>query len=609
MPSRYAESSESGSTLTELIYKIVWLGNCKTFQADIWSEAARLCFYFAFIRAMIVNVTNSGRDRILIVESDPIISDLLARQSLRAAGFQTYVVNDAGTAINQVVQFAPDVIIADLWLPGLSGKDLMVALSAQSLDIPVVILAQKGSEADIIPAFRLGAADYLLWPVREAEVVAVVERVLKQVYERRERENLARQLQKANQDLQMRVRELTAIFSLGKAISSITNQPQLYEKILDSAIKVSQADLGWFLLRPDAEKPFNLVAQRNLPAILTAQTHHDWDDSISSLVAMTGEPLAIHGDPLKRFKIIALGQSALIAPLKIQNLVTGLLVLMRQQSNAFHVSELNLLCAIADYASIALVNARLFHEIEERSSSLQRLVDNARSGEKINAEIMFSVQRDLHTSVDTAQLALERLGKDPAARWNEDQRQAMGVLQEQIRVQNRLVEAISLLNIPQKNNKGLSPVKINDLLRQMVNHYRHFAQQNNVTLSLDIPSDSLVVMAEPSQLADVIAGYLSNAIQYTKVAGRVNVRLEKSADQTAHLSVTDTGIGIDSRRIARIFDPIPQSSMSNHRRFGGLGISLPLIKEIITNHRGRVWAESRPGQGATFHFSLPLIGK
>lgn len=558
---------------------------------------------------MIVNVTNSGRDRILIVESDPIISDLLARQSLRAAGFQTYVVNDAGTAINQVVQFAPDVIIADLWLPGLSGKDLMVALSAQSLDIPVVILAQKGSEADIIPAFRLGAADYLLWPVREAEVVAVVERVLKQVYERRERENLARQLQKANQDLQMRVRELTAIFSLGKAISSITNQPQLYEKILDSAIKVSQADLGWFLLRPDAEKPFNLVAQRNLPAILTAQTHHDWDDSISSLVAMTGEPLAIHGDPLKRFKIIALGQSALIAPLKIQNLVTGLLVLMRQQSNAFHVSELNLLCAIADYASIALVNARLFHEIEERSSSLQRLVDNARSGEKINAEIMFSVQRDLHTSVDTAQLALERLGKDPAARWNEDQRQAMGVLQEQIRVQNRLVEAISLLNIPQKNNKGLSPVKINDLLRQMVNHYRHFAQQNNVTLSLDIPSDSLVVMAEPSQLADVIAGYLSNAIQYTKVAGRVNVRLEKSADQTAHLSVTDTGIGIDSRRIARIFDPIPQSSMSNHRRFGGLGISLPLIKEIITNHRGRVWAESRPGQGATFHFSLPLIGK
>jgi signal transduction histidine kinase/FixJ family two-component response regulator len=609
MPSRYAESSESGSTLTELIYKIVWLGNCKTFQADIWSEAARLCFYFAFIRAMIVNVTNSGRDRILIVESDPIISDLLARQSLRAAGFQTYVVNDAGTAINQVVQFAPDVIIADLWLPGLSGKDLMVALSAQSLDIPVVILAQKGSEADIIPAFRLGAADYLLWPVREAEVVAVVERVLKQVYERRERENLARQLQKANQDLQMRVRELTAIFSLGKAISSITNQPQLYEKILDSAIKVSQADLGWFLLRPDTEKPFNLVAQRNLPAILTAQTHHDWDDSISSLVAMTGEPLAIHGDPLKRFKIIALGQSALIAPLKIQNLVTGLLVLMRQQSNAFHVSELNLLCAIADYASIALVNARLFHEIEERSSSLQRLVDNARSGEKINAEIMFSVQRDLHTSVDTVQLALERLGKDPAARWNEDQRQAMGVLQEQIRVQNRLVEAISLLNIPQKNNKGLSPVKINDLLRQMVNHYRHFAQQNNVTLSLDIPSDSLVVMAEPSQLADVIAGYLSNAIQYTKVAGRVNVRLEKSADQTAHLSVTDTGIGIDSRRIARIFDPIPQSSMSNHRRFGGLGISLPLIKEIITNHRGRVWAESRPGQGATFHFSLPLIGK
>jgi hypothetical protein len=97
------------------------------------------------------------------------------------------------------------------------------------------------------------------------------------------------------------------------------------------------------------------------------------------------------------------------------------------------------------------------------------------------------------------------------------------------------VEAISLLNIPQKNSKGLGPVKLNDLLRQMVNHYRHFAQQNNVTLSSDIPSETLVVMAEASQLADVIAGYLSNAIQYTNVAGRVNVKLEKTGENTAHL--------------------------------------------------------------------------
>jgi GAF domain-containing protein len=107
---------------------------------------------------------------------------------------------------------------------------------------------------------------------------------------------------------------------------------------------------------------------------------------------MSGEPLSIYGDPLKRFKIIALGQSALIVPVKIQKQVIGLLVMMRQQPNPFSVSEQNLLlCAIADYASISLVNARLFHEIEERAKSLQRLVDNARSGEKINNEIMFSL--------------------------------------------------------------------------------------------------------------------------------------------------------------------------------------------------------------------------
>ena len=173
-------------------------------------------------------MTSPKRDRILIVESDPLICDFVSRQALQAVGYQTFVVGDASTAIGLVVQLLPDLIISDLNLPGLSGKDLMVALTSQGLNTPVIIIAQKGEEADIIHAFRVGAVDYMLWPSREAEIINIVERVLRQVHERRERDQLQRQLQQTNQELQMRVRELTTIFSIGKAVTSITYRSLLF---------------------------------------------------------------------------------------------------------------------------------------------------------------------------------------------------------------------------------------------------------------------------------------------------------------------------------------------------------------------------------------------
>jgi DNA-binding response OmpR family regulator len=128
---------------------------------------------------------NTPRERVLLVENDPDISDLIARQTLQALGYRVEVAQTAASALQAAARFSPDVVITNLNLPGLSGKDLLVALSSQGLDIPVIVIAMKGMESDVIQAFRLGATDYLIWPAREAEVVSAVERVLKQVRAKR----------------------------------------------------------------------------------------------------------------------------------------------------------------------------------------------------------------------------------------------------------------------------------------------------------------------------------------------------------------------------------------------------------------------------------------
>lgn len=536
-----------------------------------------------------------------MVENDPVISDLVVRQSLQAAGYQTHLVNDATTAIARALQLAPDVVIADLNLPGLSGKDLLVAMTSQNLQVPVIVLANKGSEADIIQAFRLGASDYLLWPMREPEVIAVVERALKVVHERRERERLTQQLGQINQELQNRVRELTTIFSIGKAVTSITDQGVLFERILEGAARATQADVGWFLQRTDPQKPFILAGQRGLPNSLAEKMYQAWDDGISSLVALSGESLSIHGEPLKRFKISSLGQAALIVPVKVQKQVIGLLVVMRKAANPFITGEQRLLEAVADYASISLSNAQLFRALEDRAKALQSQADSTQASGKLDHEVLLQVKQELRQRLTPAQEAVETLGKDPTVRWGVEQRKAITLLQEQVQDLNRLTEAIR--SLPPSST---SPVSLNDLLRQSVDHFQRFASQNDLSLSCDLPAEVLYATLEPTQTAQIIDGLLSNAIQYSHTGGQVSATLSRSPEQKAHIIVTDSGSGLTTNQIAHIFEPGQRSQVTTPRRFGGLGIRLSLIKEIVTLHKGKIWVESKPEQGAAFHLMLPL---
>ena len=204
-------------------------------------------------------------EQILIVESDPDIADLIGRQSLQPLGYQVIVVGDAASALKRAVQTPPDLILANLNLPGLSGKDLLTALSSHGVQAPLIIIAEKGQEADAIQAFRLGASDVIFWPVRDTEVVSIVERALRQTKEARERLKLDVQLKTANEEQQRRLRDLTTIINTIKSVVSITDQRLLFDRILESVLQLAEADICCLMLRDERSKAYLLRAQLNLP--------------------------------------------------------------------------------------------------------------------------------------------------------------------------------------------------------------------------------------------------------------------------------------------------------------------------------------------------------
>jgi signal transduction histidine kinase/DNA-binding response OmpR family regulator len=537
-------------------------------------------------------------ERILVIESNSMINDVIGQQALQSIGYRVQVITDINAAISITLKSAPDLLIVDLNLPGLSGKDFLVALNSKGIVTPVIVIAQKGMEGDILQAFRLGARDFLLWPFKEAELVNAVENVLSQARKAYPTRQDANQPLKNKQQIQSPALDLSEIISVGKKIISTTDQNLLFGKITEGAIKVTQADLGWFLLRDGTSNTLILVAQIGFPPAFADRLNQPWDDGVSSLVSVSGESLSISGEPLKQFKISGLGQAALLVPIKIKKQIIGLLVVMKKNPQAFSNEDLELLEAVGEYASIAMVNARQLYSIQQATEKLE-------FDKKIRADLLKEVEQELRTPLGAANSAIDHLLEGRSENLSLDQLQALISTQENLLLSHIILESLNDTN-QQIQTKSSLISNLNEVVRLSIHHMEHLAQLNRTNILAEYSAQNILVQMDATQLTQVIDGLLTNAIRYSPSGGQINVRVDKMENRSLHISVHDNGTGMDTRVLPRLFEKGFKTENPPVRPFGGLGIKLNLIKEIIASKGGKIWAESQPGRGTIIHISLPL---
>jgi GAF domain-containing protein len=307
-------------------------------------------------------------------------------------------------------------------LPGLSGKDLLTALTSQGVNSPVIVIAEKGQEQGVIQAFRLGAVDALFWPARDAEVVRVVERALQQTREAQTRQKLGQQLDASHLELDRKLRDLNAILGIGRAVISVTDQRQLFDRILEAAQQLADADISWLMVRDDRTRTFLLAAQRGLPAAWARKLNQPLDDGLSSLVALSGETLSIHGAPLEKFKVAALGKSAAVMPMKVHSEVIGLLIVVRRQDREIERDIQALLEASADFACISLVNARLFRAVEQATEAVK-------ASDKNRHALLNSLKEAIREGTQSSIYPIDALLSRKAGPLTKEQEQALKTVQ------------------------------------------------------------------------------------------------------------------------------------------------------------------------------------
>jgi signal transduction histidine kinase len=137
-------------------------------------------------------------------------------------------------------------------------------------------------------------------------------------------------------------------------------------------------------------------------------------------------------------------------------------------------------------------------------------------------------------------------------------------------------------------------------------------EERTLSLVIDVPADLPTVLADPQELGMAMTHLVDNATKFTGADGHVQItaRLVQDAGQprAVEIAVADDGIGIPAELHARIFDRFYQVDASLARQFGGVGIGLPIVKQILQAHGSSLLVESEPGKGSTFRFRLPLTG-
>jgi len=234
-------------------------------------------------------------------------------------------------------------------------------------------------------------------------------------------------------------------------------------------------------------------------------------------------------------------------------------------------------------------------------------VTEMRRLEGLRREFVANVSHELKTPLTSIRGLAETL-LNGALEDAANNRRFVGLIDEDAARLSRLID--DLLELSQIESKAsplrLQPVDVRALIDELAGRFRRQLEERQVTLTVAIPADAPRVQGDPDRLRQIFVNLLDNAIKFSQPGGRVSVTAAMAESGLA-VSVQDTGAGIDSEHLPRIFERFYRVDKARSSELGGTGLGLAIVKHLAELHRGGVTVRSEPGAGSTFTVTLPAI--
>ncbi|OLE49228.1 MAG: hypothetical protein AUG01_06145 [Candidatus Rokubacteria bacterium 13_1_20CM_2_69_58] len=293
-------------------------------------------------------------------------------------------------------------------------------------------------------------------------------------------------------------------------------------------------------------------------------------------------------------------RAALIVPLKIENKLTGILLVGEKLSGEiFDGQELEVLAVLANQVAISLENARLY---EELSASNAQLMQASRLKSQFLASMSHELRTPLNSIIGFSKVLLNRLDGDLSERQETYIRSVHNSGTHLLQLINGILD-FSRIEAG-KLEMMSEELDLHELIDECIESSMPLARGKQLKLEKNIPLELPRLVADRTKVKQILLNLLSNAIKFT-TQGRVLVGVQ-AEPESVRVRVSDTGIGIRAEDLARLFEPFQQLDNPVARGAGGTGLGLAISKKFVELHGGRIWAESRENQGSTFQFTLPL---
>jgi len=381
--------------------------------------------------------------------------------------------------------------------------------------------------------------------------------------------------------------------------------------VVSRANELAGTDGGAIYEFDAATRAFRLQATDRFPeefAAVLRTTPLVYGEGAVGRAAKTREPIQISDvtdtdaysssvkDALLRFGY----RSLLAVPLLSEDEVVGALVVNRHAVGAFADRTVELLRTFAAQSALAIQNARLFQEIEDKSRLLE--VANQHKSEFL-ASVSHELRTPLNAIIGFSEVMLERMFGDV----NEKQEEYLNDILSSGRHLLSLINDILDLAKIEAGRMELETADFN--LPQAIDNtlilVRERALRRGIALERTVDERLGEVKGDERKIKQVLLNLLSNAVKFTPEGGRIEVHAVM-ADGTAEISVTDTGVGIAPEDHAAVFEEFRQVGTDYARKHEGTGLGLALARKFVELHGGKIWVKSEVGQGATFTFTIPV---
>ena len=418
---------------------------------------------------------------------------------------------------------------------------------------------------------------------------------------------LFQELQARTQDLSQSLEETGALSEVIRAVSSSLDLREVLDTVARRAIALSGADgCGIFELSP-GRQAFDVVVSQGLSRRFVSAVQDvsvGVDHGTISRATATGQPVQIpdieeaHGYPFRTLFLQEGLRSVLTVPMGGGDVVRGIVV-VRRRPGEFDERVVNLMTALANQSKVAIANAHLFREIEEKSHLLE--VANRHKSEFL-ANMSHELRTPLNAIIGFSEVLLQRMFGELNPKQDE-------YLQDVLSSGRHLLSLINDILDLSKVEAGrmdleLARFHLPQAIQDTLTLVRERALRHGIDVSFEVDGRLGEFVADERKIKQVMLNLLSNAVKFTPEGGRIEVRAVPT-DGAVEISVADTGIGIAPENQELIFEEFRQVGGDYAHKREGTGLGLTLARKLVELHGGRIWVKSQPGLGSTFTFSIP----